>query len=978
VSFNLAIRFLVVFLLFAALLPAQSGAPTLGSGGVTNAADYSRTLAPGSIMTLWGTNMAAKTAYGSKIPLPTTLEGTSVEVIDGQLLQQAPLFYISSGQINAQLPFGLKGPQIKVRVRTAAGVSTSETVTLQARAPRLFSKTQDGKGEAVVLHADWSVVSAQSPARSGEVLILFLNSLGEVQPELGAGQGGGDGSEAAPLNLLPSGASVTVGGKPAPVLFAGIAPYFVGLFQINFRMPSNSLGGLEPLVVAMEGSESQASIAVAAATEWQSGGSGPVGANGGTVTAGGLSVTIPSGVFSSTTTLGVYRKPSGLGAALDGSRISDVFALDGLPQSFSGNVSISLAATGTPAVDDVIFVAFRDTGGASGTTFLKATIQNGRITATLPAASATSAGVAPLALAEPPRRQAVGKATWMYWALKGFRGPATSNSGRFVVFYMKDAVTLDRARQIAQYLDDAYALLANMGLDWTLRTKPNWPIETFVYPFTGDDVEKSGEEGSLLSGKQSQGLNFNSSFTATDEQMKIVRVTAGHELLHLLQNLYDPRAAGQMASGGSSWLWMEEATATWFESAISGDPTYLPPTASNDNSTFLVNHGLEYPPGATKDVQSHGYGASLFLQAVVPASAFLQLHQQMAVPGSGTFLSSKYSPVDALATVLGDVPGAWRKFCRQYLTGKIYGKLFPDPDTIRGLAGYGTKIMLSGELQLQPVVTKVWKAPDLSAAFYTVHLSSTYAWKSGTKLVLTMDDPGGQAEMIIYRYGSTTYELVGAFRDQYTLDGAESLPKNKLALLVMIANGRAVAPYNGTTSISFRAEVDINLLDIIKRSTKITAQWSGTVLSGSLAGRSYSSLPGGHLFNDRSRSVPLTWSGAAFKGCITYPEYAETMTVCFDGALTNTAKSLVSLKATMKGVNSFDGSTSKNIVMEFRDLPLNAVRWVYQQEVKYELAGAQCASYATLLTYFMRDVIDTLDTVRWVPDSAIVTVGFSQ
>jgi uncharacterized protein (TIGR03437 family) len=55
-----------------------------------------------------------------------------------------------------------------VRVRNANGVSGTDTVTLQARAPRLFSKTQDGKGEAIILHANCSLVSSASPAAPGE------------------------------------------------------------------------------------------------------------------------------------------------------------------------------------------------------------------------------------------------------------------------------------------------------------------------------------------------------------------------------------------------------------------------------------------------------------------------------------------------------------------------------------------------------------------------------------------------------------------------------------------------------------------------------------------------------------------------------------------------------------------------------------------------------------------------------------------
>jgi uncharacterized protein (TIGR03437 family) len=149
---------------FLLVIPVYAQAPAISSGSVTNAADYSRELAPGMIVTVWGTNLAARAAGAAAIPLPTTLEGASVEVIDGSRTLNAPLFYVSAGQINAQLPCDLSGTSVQVRVRNANGVSGTDTVTLQARAPRLFSKTQDGKGEAIILHANYSLVSSASPA----------------------------------------------------------------------------------------------------------------------------------------------------------------------------------------------------------------------------------------------------------------------------------------------------------------------------------------------------------------------------------------------------------------------------------------------------------------------------------------------------------------------------------------------------------------------------------------------------------------------------------------------------------------------------------------------------------------------------------------------------------------------------------------------------------------------------------------------
>ena len=84
---------------------AQSAAPTITPGGVVNAADYTAAVAPGMLIAVFGDSMASKVSSAAGTPLPTALDGTSVEV-DGQAI---PLFFVSAKQINAQMPFGVSG-----------------------------------------------------------------------------------------------------------------------------------------------------------------------------------------------------------------------------------------------------------------------------------------------------------------------------------------------------------------------------------------------------------------------------------------------------------------------------------------------------------------------------------------------------------------------------------------------------------------------------------------------------------------------------------------------------------------------------------------------------------------------------------------------------------------------------------------------------------------------------------------------------
>jgi uncharacterized protein (TIGR03437 family) len=252
-------------------------APVITPGGVVNGIDYSAAIAPGMVLAVFGSNLAANEVAASDVPLPNNLDGTTVEV-NGQAV---PLFFVSGGQVNAQLPFGLSGA-VQVRVRNASGVSAAATVTVLPTAPRFFTKTADGQGEPIVLHsADFALVTPARPGVAGEFLTLYLSGLGAVTPAVVAGQPGGDGGKLGPVNRVADGVvSLSVNGKAVPVLFAGLAPGFVGLYQVNFQVPADiGAAGVTAVVTTKEGASTDA-VPLAAPTVLSVG-------NTGTQTVGG-------------------------------------------------------------------------------------------------------------------------------------------------------------------------------------------------------------------------------------------------------------------------------------------------------------------------------------------------------------------------------------------------------------------------------------------------------------------------------------------------------------------------------------------------------------------------------------------------------------------------------------------------------------------------------------------------------------------
>ena len=201
--------------------------PVINAGGVVDAAQFQAVLAPGGLGSIFGVSLANQVAGATATPLPTTLAGTRV-LINGVA---APLVFVSSGQINFQLPFEVADASAaEIRVGRN-GVTGPPVEAASARfAPQFFANA--ATGEPIVTRPDGSLVDAAAPAEDGEILIAYLTGVGGLDnpPPSGAATPG------SPLAASTVPAEVTIGGAPAEVFFAGLTPGFVGLAQLNIRV----------------------------------------------------------------------------------------------------------------------------------------------------------------------------------------------------------------------------------------------------------------------------------------------------------------------------------------------------------------------------------------------------------------------------------------------------------------------------------------------------------------------------------------------------------------------------------------------------------------------------------------------------------------------------------------------------------------------------------------------------------------------
>ncbi|MBI4443927.1 MAG: hypothetical protein HY649_11200 [Acidobacteria bacterium] len=231
------------------------GKPSVPLAGIVRGASFAlwpAPVAPGSIIAIFGTNLASSTASASSVPWPRVLGGTSVE-INGTPI---PLLFVSPLQIQAQLPSELSGSMASLIVRNEIGSSEPVAVSLALVAPAIFSKNMQGTGEGAITFASSQLpVGADRPARAGDFVQVFATGLGPVSPTVRSG-------ESAPLMFLSRTTfpvTATLSGVPALVDFAGLAPSLVGVYQVNVQIPAG-VSGTVPLVLTSHGVSSNAVI----------------------------------------------------------------------------------------------------------------------------------------------------------------------------------------------------------------------------------------------------------------------------------------------------------------------------------------------------------------------------------------------------------------------------------------------------------------------------------------------------------------------------------------------------------------------------------------------------------------------------------------------------------------------------------------------------------------------------------------------
>lgn len=239
------------------LVSATGQTANLPLANASAASFLSHSFPPESIVSAFGTNLAGAVEAATTTPLPASLAGTTVSVMDSAGTQRlAPLFFVAPGQINYQLPPGTALGAATITVTNKDGLISLGTLRVEAVSPGIFSANSSGQGPASAIALRVKADGSQSfepVARFDQAQGRFVTVPIDLGPP----------SDQVYLLLFGTGwrfnsglpaVTLKIGGIDAEVLYAGPQGGFVGLDQLNVKLPRSLAGrGEVDLTLTVDG-----------------------------------------------------------------------------------------------------------------------------------------------------------------------------------------------------------------------------------------------------------------------------------------------------------------------------------------------------------------------------------------------------------------------------------------------------------------------------------------------------------------------------------------------------------------------------------------------------------------------------------------------------------------------------------------------------------------------------------------------------
>jgi adhesin/invasin len=235
--------------------------PVVAVGGVISSGDYAGSPALGLLVSIFGASLADGALGNSSLPLPRQLGSTGV-VVSGISL---PMLFVSDSQVNVFIPYDIavNAPH-QLIVQRGNAISVPVPIAIFDSQPAILATAGNGVGQGHIYRVDVEgnqvLADTKSPARAGDIVVIYTVGLGAVTPAVKSG----DAAPFAPLSKVNGATTVTIGGVQAQVQFSGLTPGFSGLYQVNAVVPAGVTPGSQvPVSVSVAGRASAGNIFMA-------------------------------------------------------------------------------------------------------------------------------------------------------------------------------------------------------------------------------------------------------------------------------------------------------------------------------------------------------------------------------------------------------------------------------------------------------------------------------------------------------------------------------------------------------------------------------------------------------------------------------------------------------------------------------------------------------------------------------------------
>lgn len=240
------------------------GTPVVANAGIVNAASYAPAgppdgrIAQGSFFSIFGSDLGPdEFVKASSYPLPKSLGGVTIQIIQGTTTYDAYLIFASKGQLNAILPSNVPAGDARIVVGFNGKSSRPADIRVVKTSLGVFFQRIDGKDFAIAQNVasatDYPLNLPDSPAKPGQIVILWGTGLGPVT--------GADNTSPGASDMIDVPVTITVGGVAAERLYAGRQPESAGVDNVYFKVPAGiSFGCRVPVAVSAGGTPANTTL----------------------------------------------------------------------------------------------------------------------------------------------------------------------------------------------------------------------------------------------------------------------------------------------------------------------------------------------------------------------------------------------------------------------------------------------------------------------------------------------------------------------------------------------------------------------------------------------------------------------------------------------------------------------------------------------------------------------------------------------